>query len=166
MLVAADNVKRNATVETAAKDQKVLEEESVRRRGLREAARTPAVLASDAARAPLLPKMGWKPVTRFPPAVATSPAASASPAAAAASPALPPAVAASLAPATTPPVARPARTVEAVAVSSTPSPVADTASSTAVPLAAQTEDPALRQMRLELRMYEMVRAARPELSHD
>ena len=110
----------------------------MRRRGLREAARTPAVLASDAARAPLLPKMEWKPVTRFSPADATSPAASASPTAAAASPALPPAVAASLAPAATPAAARPARTVEAVAVSSTPSPVADTTSSTAVPLAAQT----------------------------
>ena len=84
MLVAADNVKRNATVETAAKDQKVLEEESVRRRGLREAARAPAVLASDAARAPLLPKMEWKPVTRFSPAAtappALSPAVAASPA--------------------------------------------------------------------------------------
>ena len=127
--VAAGIVKKRATVEAAAREKKVLEKESVRCRGLREAARTPAVLASDAAKAPLIPKREWKPVTRFSPAVAASPAAAASSSPAAAASASP-AATASASPAAT---ASASPAAAAVASPALPSAVA-------VSNAVQTED--------------------------
>ena len=55
MSVVAASVSRGAAVEKSAREQNVLQEESVRRRGLREAGRTVAVLAVDASREPLPP---------------------------------------------------------------------------------------------------------------
>ena len=158
--------------------------ESIRCRGLREDARGPAVRATDAAGPPVLPRPVWGRVGRAsspipvagdaflsrPPVPPARPPVS--PARPLVSPARPPV------PLTRPSVS-PALPPVSTALLSTLScsqtaqatnlvaPSYDTVASTPASSAAlQEEDPSLQRMRLELRMYAMVRETRPELSHE